>query len=294
MGGGSYSSSECLLDKVSGLVWEGKQPAEPRGGNTLFTNLGNGAVNDVSAHVATVNASRLCGFNDWRVPSRMELHSIVHYANPQAAVAIDTRFVNAYAGEHWTREADSRDSTRAWTVDFGVESGDGTSSTSPRNETRAVRLVRGSLQNVGASRYTFSTIAYPGDAANNVVNDAWTGLQWRRCEEGRAWNGTTCTGNPLMNRHEVMLAHAKEQRGWRMPNVKELASLTDLGIATGTRMDPVAFPGAAPANFWATTPFFDPSVFAWYVNTGDGQVRFSQRTGDFGMRLLRANYAFTD
>jgi hypothetical protein len=293
--GGYFGLNECLRDKVTGLLWEGKNSGsdQPRYGSQRFTNLGNFAATDVSGHVAAVNASRLCGYSDWRVPSRMELQSILHYGNPQPFNAIDAQFLNTDSGVYWTRELASDDLSQAWMVDFGQFGG--TSSPEPRTYTRAVRLVRGTPLGGGANRFSYTSITYPGDAANNVVNDNWTGLQWRRCEEGRNWNGSTCTGNLLTDSHEAMLARTQTLQGWRMPNIKELASLSDLSRGLGSRIDPVAFPGAAGATFlWSTTPYVQTPSYAWYLLVTSGAVTLYSRSGAFGVRLVRANHTIVN
>lgn len=76
-----------------------------------------------------------------------------------------------------------------------------------------------------------------------------------------------------------------------MPNIKELASLTELGVREGARIDPTAFPGvSANVGFvWATTPYMSDTLAAWVVNFSSGVVDGYMRTGTLGVRLLRAN-----
>jgi Protein of unknown function (DUF1566) len=116
-------------------------------------------------------------------------------------------------------------------------------------------------------------------------------LQWRRCEEGRVWSGSECTGTRTEMSHETALLHATAQSGWRMPNIKELASLTDLRVRDGARIDPGAFPGgSANSGFvWATTPYRNDASAAWVVNYSLGVVDGFMRSGMLGVRLLRAN-----
>jgi hypothetical protein len=133
-------------------------------------------------------------------------------------------------------------------------------------------------------------VAYGSDSANNLVNDAWTGLQWRRCEEGRVWNGSACTGTARRINHEDSLAQARDQSGWRLPNVKELASLTDLGVSSGARIDQAAFPGAVASTLAASTPSVSGTEF-YGVSFFDGFVgSFIRSTGNLAeVRLVRAS-----
>jgi hypothetical protein len=122
------------------------------------------------------------------------------------------------------------------------------------------------------------------------VTDNKTGLIWQRCSVGQAWSAGTamCTGTAATYTHEAALNYAKTQTGWRLPNVKELYSITDK-----TRSDPVvdvtAFP-ATPSNwFWTSTPYAGDPSYAWYVSfgNGSGSVFGGYRLNTYLVRLVR-------
>jgi Protein of unknown function (DUF1566)/Repeat of unknown function (DUF5648) len=282
--GGPFKVSSCLKDEVTGLIWEGKEATGNRAGNLLYTNQGGGAATDASGYLAAMNASRLCGFGDWRLPTRQELLTIVDYHRPDGPMIIRDWFVNTERAHYWSSDALSTNGDQAWYVNFAGLGG--SSSYTIRSLSKAVRLVRGSMPN--GSRFSFNTIPYGSDAANNIVNDAWTGLRWRRCEQGRVWNGAACTGSILATSHEGALDHARQQTGWRMPNIKELASLTHLGIAQGPRIDAVAFPGVSTssASVWSTTPYVANSDYAWNADFVSGVIDVNPRANALAVRLL--------
>jgi hypothetical protein len=282
-----YPLTSCVKDNVTGLVWEGKtDDGGLRDKDNSFTHLGGGGASDASGYVVAVNASNLCGFSDWRLPTVQELQSVVDFgaANPSIR---STSFPNTLSLHHWSSEMTRFAAGQAWSVSFA-------SGLTTDYHTRAsafpVRLVRGSAP-IGA-RYTYSTAVYAGDADNNVVNDAWTGLQWRRCAAGQSWNGSTCTGGLNLYTHEGALVHARDQIGWRMPNVKELGSLLERNIRSGVYLDATAFPGANTLSAqWASTPDVGgaPSS-AWVVGFNNGAVSTSYRgTLLAGVRLVRAD-----
>jgi hypothetical protein len=285
-----FPKSHCTLDRVTGLVWEAKlaQPEHLRDRNRLYSYQGNGNATDVSVHVAAINAERLCGFNDWRVPTRMELQSLVDYGSQQL---LKPEGFDFYAlSPHWTSDITAGGLAR-WTLAFNE--GGGWSVPAGAADLRVVRLVRGTPLDKARPRFSFTTEPYPGDAANNVVTDAWSGLQWRRCEEGRTWNGVTCTGTASIGSHETALVSASQKNGWRLPNVKELSSLPELSVNLPARIDPVAFPDALPTFLWTSTPYETDTGYAWIVrfdNGGAGVDGYPRIGGDPAVRLVRNSY----
>jgi len=285
---GGRPLSSCVRDNVTGLFWEGKEATGTRAGNRTFTNLDNGAPSDASGYVTAVNAMNLCGFNDWRMPTRLELLTLVDNQYATGIPISTTWFPNTAPANTWSAQGRSLDSDMAWYTSFVSTFGGGSSNTSPRSDALAVRLVRGTMGS--GPRFSFSSVAYGSDGPNNVVNDAWTGLQWRRCEQGRAWSGSTCTGTATMFNFDEALAHARQQNGWRIPNVKELASLTDLGVNSGARINHAAFPGASAGYQWTSTPPSGWGGGAQGVYFAEGRVLPIGRTINFvELRLLRIN-----
>jgi hypothetical protein len=96
--GGYYDKTECVKDSVTGLIWEGKPLDGLRKWNNTYTNYDSTtalqiyvypgpAVAPTQAQVVAstnsvgyknaVNASNLCGFSDWRIPTKSELLALV-------------------------------------------------------------------------------------------------------------------------------------------------------------------------------------------------------------------------
>jgi hypothetical protein len=102
-------SHACVHDNVTNLTWEVKTPANM---NTTYTWA------NAAAYAATVNGSGLCGSHSpWRVPTRRELFSIVHYGT--TSPAIDTNyFPNTASTFFWTSDIYAPDPALAWLVVF--------------------------------------------------------------------------------------------------------------------------------------------------------------------------------
>jgi hypothetical protein len=134
---------------------------------------------------------------------------------------------------------------------------------------------------------------FTSSADGQEVTDQASGLIWRRCAEGMVWDSTTCTGTALTLTHENALLRAKTEattsaKAWRLPNVKELASLVDRG-RTSPAIDVAAFPATPSTWFWSSSPYAGYSYVAWDVYFGDGGVDYNLRYLNVAVRLVRAS-----
>jgi hypothetical protein len=126
----------------------------------------------------------------------------------------------------------------------------------------------------------------------NEVTDQKTGLIWRRCSEGMAWNGSTCAGTASTFTHEAALQYAATQANstgiaWRLPNIKELASIADIS-RSNPAIDPAAFPATPTNSFWSSSPNVGYGTDAWYVHFSYGYTHYDYRYRSYHVRLVRA------
>ena len=148
----SATDWSCVKDNHTGLMWEVKtDDGGLRDKDNTYrwyntdTNTNGGAVgfddggNNTQAFAQAVNTQTLCGHNNWRLPSKKELLSIVNYSKSYSAID-GAYFPNTQSGEYWSSSPDAHDSYRAWGVFFnrGQDSGD------HKSNTLFVRLVRAS------------------------------------------------------------------------------------------------------------------------------------------------------
>ncbi len=138
----------CVRDNVTGLTWEVKTDVAGIhfkgntyrwGGETAQGNGFGAYYADWNSLVNGSNAEQLCGFSDWRVPTVVELQSLVSYNRLAPDPVIDTDyFPNTINTHFWSALPSAAASTNASNVDFGM----GFVGALPRNLTVFVRLVR--------------------------------------------------------------------------------------------------------------------------------------------------------
>lgn len=146
----------------------------------------------------------------------------------------------------------------------------------------ACMLAVSALPAVAAGPFTYSS-------DGSEVTDTATGLVWRRCSEGQTWNSTTttCTGTAATYTHEGALTQAKNQTGWRLPNVKELSSLVSLD-RFNPAIDMAAFPSTVSNLYWTSSPNAGSVNWAWSVYFTHGAVNnTSDRTNSYYVRFVR-------
>ena len=275
--GGNFPKADCVKDNLTGLVWESKTTTGLRNKDVAYSNQ----IDDLGLNgfISAVNATSLCGYTDWRLPTVDELHSIVDYGIASLGPTIDaTWFPNTRSDLYWSSSAVVGTPNQAWSVSLQH----GFSFDTTRINTYYVRLVRGTN---AMNQYIIST-------NGQEVTDSKTGLIWRRCSEGQVWSGSACTGSASVFMHEAALAHATAQTlatnvAWRLPNVKELASIRDVTKSAPT-IDSLAFPATTSDFFWSSSPKTNDSNTAWGINFYFGYINGGYRNDSHPLRLLRS------
>jgi hypothetical protein len=244
-----HGAEDTVTDSRSGLEWQ----------------------RVVDANVYTwANAKTYCsdliyaGFNDWRLPTRAELESIVDFGVASPSIDAVT-FPNTPGAAFWSSSPYLGISGYAWYVYFDL----GFSATAAPTATGNARCVRGdepaiaSTGNGGAppGRYT--------DNSDGTVSDALTGLTW---QQAVADHLTGCAGNnPCTQAAAVAYCSALSLGGntdWRLPAVSEL--LTLVAPTLYPAIDPTVFPNTSWTKFWSASAYAGTAGFGWYVNFSNG------------------------
>lgn len=147
----------CTRDNVTGLIWEVKTTSGMRSKDHTYSWYNsNPATNgsdsgtssggtcfmadhcDTEKFATDVNAARLCGAADWRMPSKKELEGLVDYGRSNPSIA-PTYFPNTPSSEFWSGSFYAPLSgAGAWDVDFSS----GYANRQSKSSKYAVRLVR--------------------------------------------------------------------------------------------------------------------------------------------------------
>jgi len=231
-----------------------------------YTDLGNGTVRDnvtclvwqrspAASTYTFTQAEAYCSDlslagGRWHLPSRVELTSIVDTA--RSGPAIDTTaFPGTPAQYFWTSSpwAVTKTPLRAWIINFYEGLASNAAFQTGSYQVRCVRRTTGG--------------AMPGyRIADGLVTDPATGLTWQRATSSATMTATEatayCAGLNLGG------------YAWRLPSVKELATLVDEDRVSPA-IDVSAFPDTAPdVWYWSSTVAAPDPTERWALNYNDG------------------------
>ncbi len=109
---GTFAKTDCVRDNVTGLLWQGKS-------TVLVAFPGDARNLEANGLVTTTNTAALCGFSDWRLPSRGELQSLVNYGSLDLYFAIDLNwFPDTRIGAYYSVTKYAPNLKNVWVVDF--------------------------------------------------------------------------------------------------------------------------------------------------------------------------------
>jgi hypothetical protein len=123
-----------VTDQVTGLVW--KPCSEGQSGATC---MGPAAQDDWQGALARANDATHAGFDDWRLPNREELLSIIETGCFNPAINT-TAFPSTEAQTYWSSTTEAANPIAAWVVNFDTGA---VGIISKTDIFRRVRLVRG-------------------------------------------------------------------------------------------------------------------------------------------------------
>jgi hypothetical protein len=108
----------------------------------------------------------------------------------------------------------------------------------------------------------------------NFVRDTLTQLVWQRRASSKIMDW------------EAADAYCSSS-GFRLPTVKELASLVDLTVTSGPMIDQTAFPDTPTFLFWTSTRLAGAPENVWCINFSSGYWNFDLTIPHFRVRCVR-------
>ncbi len=226
-----------VLDKVTRLLWQ-REPAP-------------GLYGWAAAH-AYCDALEQGGRSDWRLPTRMELLTLVD-TRYQAPMVDITVFPNTTSDDFWTSSDRGLGVSMRWYVDFE----DGRTSSHSLTSTFKVRCVAHSVAPppIPEGGHYFEVIGA-------TVFDHATGLEW----QGGTSPGTQSHADSVTYCTSL---EVDGKMGWRLPTRLELVSLVPLLTETSPRIEQSVFPDTPPESHWSASLVPNPTD-AWSVDFTSG------------------------
>jgi hypothetical protein len=96
------NKDETVTDITTGLMWQKEMDGNPMNWEAAISYCKN---------------LSLGGYNDWRLPTIQELHSIVDYSRYSPAIDIEV-FPDTLSSDYWSSTTDADSSGYAWRVGF--------------------------------------------------------------------------------------------------------------------------------------------------------------------------------
>ena len=255
------NSDGTVTDSVTGLMWQ-----KTDGGEMTWEQAKEYAGN-----------LQLGGHRDWRLPTSLELFSILnHEANRPA---MNTGFFTRTEAEYWWTDsprADDGSKVRVVNAGGGIGAHAKNQTVSAGGERPFhVRCVRGDSR-CGAGPEL-------KDNGDGTVTDQRTGLVWQKvgANRGMTWEEALkyCESLRLTGRDD-----------WRLPNIKELRSVSD-DRKVQPSLDKAFFPEAQVAYYWSSTSQCNRPERAWFVDFQTGLVSYADKPEQHLVLAVRGGVA---
>jgi hypothetical protein len=241
-----------VLDRVTGLMWQSAVDADK------FSTFSEAA--------QRCEALTLAGFDDWRIPSRIELVSILDVTRTQPAINA-AAFSSVPSDWFWTSSVAADNPQAAWYVYFYF----GYPKTDLISNQFLVRCVRSSVAHPAPATHY--------DTQTDTVRDLGTGLTWQRAVPDQ-----TFTFDAARTYCSTLSLGGKKL--WRLPSLTELLTLIDERAATGPMIDRVAFPNTPSEPFWSGTYFGADPQMSWQVYFDHGNGLYGLPSATFRARCV--------
>jgi hypothetical protein len=239
--------------------------------------------------IAQMNREQVLGKNDWRLPNRRELRSLISHQASRPALPEQHPFENLFHGWYWTSTTAAISPAHAWYVDMGG----GRMFYGGKDQSFMVWPVRGSTTHwlpvtgqrtcydVNGARIDCAGSGQDGgiqagqswpearfQAGEHGIVDRLTGLCWHRSAnlaDGEVHWAQALAGIEALN-------SSGGPGTWRLPNINELETLVDCSRSRPALAAAAAVFDSPGAVYWSsTTSMYEPD-WAWALYLEKGAV----------------------
>ena len=275
--------NDIIYDSLTGLHW-------PVQANVAEFPL---SWQEAFDFVNDLNDSNFHNFNDWRLPNRRELHSLISYQDTRPAIDRSFSFSEIFQSWYWSSTTAAINKRYAWYIDFNG----GRLSCGGKDQSFMVLPVRGNIEKhitktgqqscfnqkgdhidcvgTGQDAEIASGIAWPEPRfsryQDNVI-DNLTGLVWAKSADTAGqpmdWSGALAVVERLND--------DSTHRTWRLPNINELQSLVDASKAQPALPDEHPFVSCQDTYWSSTTSVYQPD-WAWALYLDKGALGVGQK-----------------
>lgn len=259
------SPNGIVTDDFTGLMWE-----QQVSGSTYFWNA-SAPSGSAQAYCANLVKG---GYADWRLPTLLELQTLLDYTVSGNVAIESTAFPGTPDNYYWSSEPYVGIDDSAWYISFGpsvyypgkiCSQGYGSSCSTIGGGN--IRCVRSSVSKQSTSERYVDEAGMLLVNASVQVKDLSTGLVWQRIATQIRYTWTS--GKSYCNNLTI------GGQVWRFPTIRELSTILNIDISqlSGLPMiDSDAFPETPAACTFTSTPLPQNSAIVWYIFFGSGRA----------------------
>lgn len=259
-----HAADDIVQDKLTGLVWHinANLPGFPLTWKEAFE------------FIQEINASRLSGVNEWRLPARKELFSLVSHQFVNPSLPEGHPFHNVFHGYYWTRTESAGLLNQAWYVHLGG----GKVYRGMKHGSYMVWPVSGQFAEQPFMKKRFI-------ASEDSFYDRVTRRYWYA---GNRLNAGARPWKEGIRAVEKMNETREAGRGpWRLPNIRELESLIDDRNHSPAFADGFYINSLRDGYWSSTTSLYEPR-YAWVLYPLDGAIGVGYKpNADFYVLAVR-------